>query len=157
MSNLSKFGLGNSEIFLDSKDFKNGELDKLYPKKDTILLSKDGSVGIAYCVMQDLECVSSGAILHLRIEDSKILPQYLTLVLNSLFVKLQAERDCGGSIIEHWRVEEIEKVLIPVLPFKIQKDIEELITKSFELKDKATKLLQDAKIKVEKQIEQKTI
>lgn len=157
VSNLSKFGLGNSEVFLDSKDFKIGELERLYPKKDTILLSKDGSIGIAYCVMEDIKCVSSGAILHLQIQDPKILPQYLTLVLNSLFVKLQAERDCGGSIIEHWRIEEIEKVLIPILPLKIQENIELLIKKSFELKDKANKLLQYAKIKVENQIEQKTI
>lgn len=157
VSNLSKFGLGDSEIFLNSRDFQHGELEKLYLKKDSILLSKDGSVGIAYCVMQDMECVSSGAILHLSIQDSTILPQYLTLVLNSLFVQLQAKRDCGGSIIEHWRIEEIEKVLIPILPLKIQKDIEELMVKSFELKNQVKQLLQTAKIKVEKQIEQKVI
>lgn len=152
VSNLSKFGLGNSDIYLDSKDFNNGELESLYPKKDTILLSKDGSVGIAYCVSEDLECVSSGAILHLTIIDSNVLPQYLTLMLNSIFIKLQAERDCGGSIIEHWRIEEIEKVLIPILPFKIQENIETLIKKSFELKEVSSKLLQEAKAKVESAI-----
>lgn len=68
VSNLSSFGISQSEVFLDSKDFKKGELESLYPKKNTILLSKDGSIGIACYVEKDLECVVSGGILHLKIK-----------------------------------------------------------------------------------------
>lgn len=113
VTNLTQYGLSEGDVFLDEKDFFPQYLQILYPKKDTILFSKDGSVGIAYCVKEDKEVITSGAILHLNIKDKEnILPEYLTLFLNSIFVKLQAQRDCGGSIISHWRIEDIKKVLV---------------------------------------------
>ncbi|TKX34422.1 restriction endonuclease subunit S [Campylobacter taeniopygiae] len=154
VSNLSENGLSESDIFLDEKDFCLQYLKSLYPKKDTILFSKDGSVGIAYCVKEDKEIITSGAILHLHIKDKKkILPEYLTLFLNSVFVKLQAERDCGGSIISHWRVDDIKNILIAVLDFKIQEKISKYIEESFSLRKKSKELLDNAKIKVEQEIE----
>ena len=43
--------------------------------------------------------ISSSGILHLTMKDNAVLPDYLTLVLNSKLVRLQAERSAGGSII----------------------------------------------------------
>jgi type I restriction enzyme S subunit len=37
------------------------------------------------------------------------------------------ERDAGGSIIQHWRIGEIENVLIPVIKIDKQKQIAQLI------------------------------
>lgn len=153
VSNLSPFGISQSEVFLDSKDFKKGELESFYPKANTILLSKDGSVGISYCLENDLECVTSGAILHLTIKNQAlILPQYLSLVLNALPTKLQAQRDSGGSIIAHWKISEIENLLIPLLGLSIQETIESKITQSFALRAKSKELLEKAKAKVEVKI-----
>ncbi|WP_158655514.1 restriction endonuclease subunit S [Helicobacter marmotae] len=150
VSNLSHFGINQSEIYLDSADFNEKELKNLYPKKDMILLSKDGSIGLAYCLEKDLECITSGAILHLQIKDKNlILPQYLTLILNSLTTKLQAERDSGGSIIAHWKLDEIKNVLIPILNKQIQQTIESKIIQSFALRTEAKILLEKAKAKVE--------
>lgn len=153
VSNLGTFGISQTEVFLDSKDFKKGELESLYPKKDMILLSKDGSVGIAYYVEKDLECVTSGAILHLTIKNQAlVLPQYLNLVLNALPTKLQSQRDSGGSIIAHWKISEIENLLIPLLELSIQEKIESKITQSFALRAKSKELLEEAKVKVEEKI-----
>lgn len=153
VSNLNPFGISPSEIYLDSKDFHGSKPESLYPKKDTILLSKDGSIGIAYCVEKDMECITSGAILHLQIKDRKIiLPQYLALLLNSCTTQLQAQRDSGGSIIAHWKIEEIKNVLIPLLDIHIQKEIESKIAQSFALRAKSKILLDNAKIKVENKI-----
>lgn len=107
VSDLSKYGLSDPEIHLNRIPFAHMNLQ---PKKDTILLSKDGSVGIAYKVEKDLDIVTSGAILHLELKTDQFLPDYLTLVLNSLIVKMQAERDVGGSIIQYWKPSEIEYV-----------------------------------------------
>ena len=113
VSDLHKDKITETSVFLEKKDIKG--IEKLFLKKDTILLSKDGSVGIAYKVEKDLEMVTSGAILHLNIIDTKkILPDYLTLVLNSDIVKLQAERDSNGAIIQHWKPSEIDNVIIPI-------------------------------------------
>ncbi|WP_278347752.1 restriction endonuclease subunit S, partial [Helicobacter pullorum] len=153
VSNLSKFGVGKSEVYLDSKDFAKESLQSLYPKKDDVLLSKDGSVGIAYAVENDLECVLSGAILRLKIKDKvEIKAKYLSLVLNALTTQLQAQRDCGGSIIAHWRLEEIQNLLIPLLDSKTQEAIESKISQSFALKARSKELLESAKQRVENAI-----
>ncbi|MGX2984506.1 restriction endonuclease subunit S [Helicobacter sp. 23-1048] len=153
VANLSKFGISKSDICLSRENFAK-ELEKLAPKKETILLSKDGSIGISYCLEEDLECITSGAILHLKVKDkNEILPQVLSLILNSIAVKLQAERDSGGSIIAHWKISEIENVLIPLLDFKLQEQIASKIQKSFVLRKNAKDLLQSAKAKVEQNIE----
>lgn len=155
VSNLSKFGISKSDIYLSREKFGK-DLANLAPQKETILLSKDGSVGISYCVEEDLDCITSGAILHLKVEDKKqILPQVLSLILNSITTQLQAERDSGGSIIAHWKISEIKNILIPLLDSQIQGQIASKLKLSFALKKEAKELLEKAKNKVESAIENK--
>lgn len=130
-------------------------LKALKPKAGTILFSKDGSVGEAYCLREDGGFITSGAILHLTVRDTKkVLPDYLTLALNSALVKMQAERDAGGSIILHWRVGEIENVIVPLVDMPTQQKIATLIQESFALKVESERLLEVAKRAVEMAIEQ---
>jgi type I restriction enzyme M protein len=151
VSDISKFGISQPEIHLDPKIYND---ETLKPKKDTILLSKDGSVGIAYKVEQDLDVITSSALLHLTIKDKEVLPDYLTLVLNSKLTQMQAERDAGGSIIQHWRPDEIKQVLIPILPMDTQKELANQIQQSFKLRQESSKLIDIAKQAVEIAIEQ---
>lgn len=150
VSNLSKFGFSDTEIHLSSDEYG----DVIRPKQNTILLSKDGSVGIAYKVEQDMNVITSGAILHLTITDNEFMPDYLTLVLNSVIVGMQAERDAGGSIIQHWKPSEIENVVIPKLSQEIQQEITNKVKESFVLRRESKRLLNLAKTAVEIAIEQ---
>lgn len=150
VSNLSKFGFSDTEIHLSPDE--SG--DVIRPKQNTILLSKDGSVGIAYKVEQDMNVITSGAILHLTITDNEFMPDYLTLVLNSIIVGMQAERDAGGSIIQHWKPSEIENVIIPKLSQEVQQEITNKVRESFALRRKSKQLLNLAKTAVETAIEQ---
>jgi hypothetical protein len=154
VSNLTKFEISKPDIHLSKNLFDDEVLEKLQPKKDTILLSKDGTVGIAYNVKKDSNFVTSGAILHLSIKRDDVLPEYLTLVLNSLLVQMQSQRDAGGSIIKHWKPSEIKKILIPIINKTIQSQIEQKIKKSFELKEQSKELLDIAKKAVEIAIEE---
>lgn len=149
VSDLSKFGVSDTALHLNAEDYR----DVIRPKKDTILLSKDGSVGIAYKVEEPLDVITSGAILHLSLKSADVLPDYLTLVLNSPIVRLQAERDAGGSIIQHWKPSEIENVVIPILPMQIQQEIADKIRSSFKLRKESQHLLDEAKRMVEVAIE----
>lgn len=150
VANLSKFGITDADVYLSAEEYG----DIMRPKKDTILLSKDGSVGIAYKVEEDTDIITSGAILHLTIKDDSVMPDYLTLVLNSIVVKMQAERDAGGSVIQHWKPSEIEKVVIPILDNEVQVQITEKVKESFALRKKSVRLLELAKTAVELAIEQ---
>ncbi len=149
VSNLSKFGFSDTEIYLSPDEYG----DVIRPKQNTILLSKDGSVGIAYKVEQDMNVITSGAILHLIITDNEFMPDYLTLVLNSVIVGMQAERDAGGSIIQHWKPSEIENVIIPKLSKEIQQEITNKVNESFALRRESKRLLNLAKTAVEIAIE----
>ncbi len=149
VSNLSKFGFSDTEIYLSPDEYG----DVIRPKQNTILLSKDGSVGIAYKVEQDMNVITSGAILHLTITDNEFMPDYLTLVLNSVIVGMQAERDAGGSIIQHWKLSEIENVIIPKLSKEIQQEITNKVKESFALRRESKRLLNLAKTAVEIAIE----
>lgn len=149
VADLSPFGLAAPSVFLDSHEFA----DAPRPRKDTILLSKDGSVGIAYCVGEQEDIITSGAILHLHVVREDVLPDYLTLLLNSPVVRMQAERDAGGSIIQHWRVEEIERVRIPLLPRDEQEKIASMVQESVAQRRETLRLLEEAKRMVEQAIE----
>ena len=152
VSDINKYGIVEPNIKLSHTVFPN--IESLYPRKDTILLSKDGSVGIAYKVQEDMEVVTSGALLHLIVKDTnRVLPDYLTLVLNSKVVQLQAERDCNGAIIQHWKPSDIEKVCIPILDMKIQTEISDKVKESFRLRKESKQLLDKAIKTVEMAIE----
>ena len=153
VSDVSKFEISKPEIHLSEENIQN--VSELYPKKDTILFSKDGSVGIAYKIDKDEKMITSGALLHLTVRNvSEVLPDYLTLVLNSPIVQLQAERDSNGAIIQHWKPSEIENVVIPILDINIQKEIASKVQESFALRHRSEQLLEFAKQAVEMAIEQ---
>ena len=157
VADLSKNGLSEPQKFISDSFVKENQdkINDLKPKKGTILFSKDGSVGIAYHLRQNYNGITSGAILHLNVKDeTRILPEYLTLALNSKVVQMQAERDAGGSIILHWRVGEIENVVVPIIDFDKQREIADLIEQSFSLKKQSENLLEVAKKAVEIAIEE---
>ena len=89
----------------------------------------------------------------MNLTDKEVLPDYLTLVINSFVVKLQAERDAGGSIIQHWKPSEISEVIIPILPMSNQTKISEMLRKSFALRKESIHLLNEAMSIVERSIE----
>lgn len=149
VSNVNKFGISEPEIKIAEK-FS----DEYFPRKNTILFSKDGSIGIAYHVREDLTAITSGALLHLTIKNkSQVLPDYLTLVLNSELVQMQAERDANGAIIKHWKPEDVKKVLVPVVSRDVQEKIALQVAESFRLRGESEKLLTRAKSAVELAIE----
>lgn len=150
VSDITKFGISDPAVYLSRNDYNVSEL---HPKKDTILLSKDGSVGIAYKVEEDIDCITSGALLHLNVYNQDYLPDYVTLVLNSIIVSMQAERDSSGAIIQHWKPSEIERVVIPYLPKETQCTIADKVQQSFALRAESKRLLAEAKLLVESEIQ----
>lgn len=56
-------------------------------------------------------------------------------------------------IIQHWKPSEIEQVIIPKLPKPIQENISAKIKESFALKAESKRLLDEAKMMVEREIE----
>ncbi len=125
------------------------------PNVGEILLSKDATLGIALVVRENRKMIISGGILRLKTIDT-INNEYLALVLNSLVVQSQIQRDAGGSIINHWRPDQIRNTVIPILSKAGQEKIANLLIQSHQARKRAKKLLEEAKRKVEDLIEEKT-
>jgi len=153
VSNLSKFELSdNNQQFISEELYS--ELKTHQPKQGEILLSKDATPGMAYYLNEEPQkMIVSGGILRLKIDNKQVLPEYLTLVLNSVIVQKQIERDAGGSIINHWRPDQVKATLIPILKNEKQKEIKELVEKSFSDRKLSKSLLEIAKRGVEMAIE----
>ena len=83
------------------------------------------------------------------IKDKRVLPDYLALVLNSVAVKMQAEKDAGGSIINHWKKSEIENVIIPIIAKEKQEQISKLLIESETLRNESKSILEKAVKSVE--------
>lgn len=153
VSDVTKYGICEPAIKLPVDLVEDAQ--NFFPKKDTILFSKDGSVGIAYQLEEDAHFFTSSALLHLTVRDPyEILPEYLTLVLNSSAVQLQAQRDSNGAVIQHWKPSEIENVIVPILDMETQNHLKRKVQESFMLRRQAMKWIKAAKDTVEAAVEQ---
>ncbi|MBI4036809.1 restriction endonuclease subunit S [Candidatus Daviesbacteria bacterium] len=152
VSSVSRFGIEDKDQKYLSEDLYKKLQKDFEPKIGEILLTKDATPGIAYVLKEPVEGIISGGILRLKVKDN-IDPEYLALCMSSIIGQWQAERDAGGSIIAHWKPEQIRNILVPVLPKPIQEKIAELVRKSHEARKKSKGLLEEAKRKVEEMIE----
>ena len=103
-------------------------------------------------VKETIDGVTSGGIVKVKLKE-QIDPEYVALCINSIVGQSQVERDAGGSIIKHWKPEQIKNLLIPILPVATQKKIADLVRESHAARKKAKELLEEAKRKVEEMIE----
>ncbi len=155
VSSLSKNGITDKdEKYLSNKLYENLK-ENFQPKQGEILLTKDATPGVAYVLKEGIEGIVSGGILRLKLKE-KIDPEYLALCINSVAGQFQVERDAGGSVIAHWKSDQVKQMLIPILPEKIQQEISNLVRQSHEARKKSKELLEEAKRKVEELIESKS-
>ena len=152
VSNLSPFEI-TEEKYISKRLYEM--IQEHQPGQGEILLSKDATPAIAhYLRTQPSRMISSGGILRLKNRTDRVDNEYLTLVLNSLLTKEQANRDVGGSVILHWRPDQVEGTLIPLAHPETQAKIRQMVTESFDLRRRSRELLECAKRAVEIAIEQ---
>jgi len=153
VSNLSIYGFTDRDQKYLSEELYQQLKGTYEPKQGDFLLTKDATPGIAYVVKEQIEGIISSGILKLQIDESEINKEYLALCINSIIGKIQIERDGGGSVILHWRPDQIKKLKIPILPPLIQQKIASLVQQSHEARKRAKELLEIAKKAVEIAIE----
>ncbi|MDE2724695.1 MAG: restriction endonuclease subunit S, partial [Gemmatimonadota bacterium] len=152
VSNLSPFEITEEKYISEALYAK---ILHHQPEQGEILFSKDATPGIAYYLReQPRNMIPSGGILRLKSKTDKLNNEYLTLVLNSILTKEQVNRDVGGSVILHWRPDQVQGTVIPILPKEKQDQIQQKVTESFNLRKQSKHLLECAKRAVEMAIEQ---
>lgn len=152
VSNLSPFEI-TEEKYISGALY--AVIKKHQPQQGEILFSKDATPGIAhYLREQPKKMIPAGGILRLKRKDDRVDNEYLALVLNSLLTKEQINRDVGGSVILHWRPDQVQRTVIPILPKEKQIQIQQKVAESFDLRKRSKHLLECAKRAVELAIEQ---
>lgn len=152
VSNLTPFEI-TEEKYISEKLY--AEIQKHQPRQGEILLSKDGSPGIAHYLHKEPEkMIPSSGILRLKNKTDRVNNEYLTLVLNSIATQEQINRDVSGSVIFHWRPDQVSKTVIPILNEEKQSEIQEKVFECLNLRKHAKELLKYAILAIEKAIEQ---
>jgi len=151
VSNLSPFEI-TEEKYISGGLY--AQLKQHQPQQGEILFSKDATPGIAHYLREKpAKMIPSGGVLRLLPKSNLVNNDCLTLILNSLLVQEQINRDCGGSVILHWRPEQVKETLIPILPEKVQAKIQQKSAESHNLHKQSKRLLDCAKQAVEIAIE----
>ena len=152
VSNLSPFEI-TEEKHISSQLYN--ALKKHQPRSGEILLTKDATPGIAYYLRaQPPKMILSSGILRLKRKTDKINNDYLMLTLNSILTRQQVARDVGGSVILHWRPDQVKGTIIPLLAEDKQIQIQQKVAESFALRRRSKHLLECAKRAVEIAIDQ---
>lgn len=151
VSNLSPFEI-TEEKYISEKLY--AAIKQHQPNRGEILFSKDATPGIAYYLNeQPRKMIPSGGILRLKNKTDKVNNEYLTLALNSILTKEQVNRDGGGSVILHWRPDQVKGAVLPILSEEKQTQIQQKVIESFNLRKQSKHLLECAKRTVEIAIE----
>ena len=152
VSNITPFEI-TEEKYISEELYS--EISRHQPQQGEILLSKDATPGIAhYLDEQPGKMIPSGGILRLKRKSDKVSDEYLTLTLNSMLTQEQVNRDVGGSVILHWRPDQVAGTLIPILPETKQSEIQRMVVEATELRKESKRLLECATRAVEIAIEQ---
>lgn len=151
VSSVSKHGLiGKDQKYISDELYQELK-NNFQPKIGEILLTKDANPGIAYVLKESIEGIVASGIMRLK-PDKEIESEYLALCINSIIGQMQIERDAGGSIIVHWKPEQIKKLQIPILSKPVQQKITDLVHQSHEARNKARQMLKEANLKVDEAI-----
>ena len=152
VSNMTKFGIKYHPSEHISKDLHIKLKDGFEPQINEILISKDATPAIATVQRDHIDQIISGGVLR-GLSKNNIDLDYLALVINSPIVQKQVERDASGSIIRHWKIEQIKNTIIPIIFHKKQQLIGDKIRKSSELRMKKNYLFKKAIEMIDREIE----
>jgi len=152
VSNLSPFEITYEKYLSESL---YARIRQHQPRQGEILFSKDATPGIAhYLAVPPPRMIPSGGILRLRRASDRVNDEYLALVLNAFPTQQQVQRDGGGSIILHWRPDQVAATLIPILPPDRQDAIQRRVAEATALRQRSRRLLASAVGAVQRAIEQ---
>jgi type I restriction enzyme S subunit len=154
VSSITKHGIRDKDQKYLSNELYQTLRKSYEPKIGDILLTKDATPGIANVLKEPIEGIIAGGIIRLKLKE-EIEAEYLALCINSVIGQMQIERDAGGSVIVHWKPEQIKNLRVPILPKITQQKIADFVRQSHEAHKKAKELLEQAKKEVEKLIEDK--
>src|SRR3990170_921414 len=122
----------------DTVQYISEEVHQILPKsklkKDDVLLSMAGTIGISTSFKENFEANSNQAIAKIRLSDERVTPEFLSIFFNSKIGYLQSLRISNGAVQLNINLGEIGQILIPILPKQLQDKIASLMYTAYSLK-----------------------
>jgi len=111
-----------------SKEWEKLVLDRYSPESGDVLITKDGTIGIAAVVPENSPKFSIFvSVAAIRPNKQFIAPRYLEIILNGRLGQEQIARYTRGAVLAHLLLEDIRRIEIPLPPKNIQEKIIEII------------------------------
>lgn len=125
---------------------------RVLKENDLIVSSVEGSLEKVALVNKDNEgSLASTGFFQFRAHN--ILPEVLLVLFKSIILLSQLKRECSGTILTAVPNESLKRVIVPTIPDKKQQEIASIVRKSHKARKEAMELLDEAKRKVELEIE----
>ena len=106
----------------------HNELSKrISPKKNDILLAKNGTIGVAAIVDRDCDFDIYVTLAVLRTINTSILPQYLLNAIATSTIQNEFRSTLKGIGVQNLHLEHIRRTLIPIPPYNEQTIISEKV------------------------------
>ena len=144
--------LEKASLVYISKDFKARNETRV--KKGDLIFVSIGSVGTLALVNEELDdsfISNNTGKIAIKNKD-EIIPEYLTILLQSIVGKLQFGKEASQTAQPKILDSQVRNFKIPVLPKSAQQKIADLVLQSHQARRKAKELLEKTKQKVEKMI-----
>jgi type I restriction enzyme S subunit len=119
-STPGKIDFSNTKFISREEHEKISKLSNV--ERNDILYTKVGSYGIAQIVDTDREFSIFVSVTLLKPDKSKILPKFFEVVMNSSFVKKQADMLVSGIGVPDLHLREIKTFQIPLPPLSLQEE-----------------------------------
>ena len=120
------------------------DLKELKLKEGTLLLTRSGTIGSVSLVSKTIkDCVFSDDVIRVTFKNPHDLG-YVYAFLKSKIGNLVLTTNGYGSVITHLEPEHIATVPIPNAPERIKAKINDLIIRSYELRDESNDLIDEA-------------
>ncbi|MGR3319360.1 MAG: restriction endonuclease subunit S [Candidatus Anammoxibacter sp.] len=123
VSDIKDNSISDRKIFRINK-YKESDLIL----KNTLLITRKGTVGQSFFVNKQIEIVASSEIFIIHL-NGKVLGQYLSEINLSSFVKNQYRKKSTGTIMPSLSQDKLREIKIPLPPLKLQNEIVNTINK----------------------------
>lgn len=120
------------------------DMDELRLKKNTLLLTRSGTIGSVSYVSDTLDgCVFSDDVIRVTFKNEYDLG-YVYTFLKSKIGNMVLRTNGYGSVITHIEPGHLSEIQVPNAPVELRMQIHELISQSYSLRDESNEMIDEA-------------
>lgn len=149
--NVRRYFLDYKEVKYVAEDYHKNFLKRSILKGDDIIVTKIGTIGVT-AIIPNIEANTTASCGKIRIRKeyvNEINPYYVSCFLNNLPGKLLMQMDTTGSVQTGIILKTLRNLVIPVIDYKKQLEIQNNIKEGIKNKEGAEKLIKEAISQVE--------